>query len=90
MNDKITFISPQKVDYEKELQEFMQINGWDKISGIVENENLIEIFMNRGINRADAERFVTMQAKIAHHLAEENTKKSILKVQGLMISYGTK
>lgn len=90
MNDKITFISPQKVEYEKELQEFMQINGWDKTSGIAENENLIEIFMNRGINRADAEKFVTMQSKIAHRLAKEDTKKSILKVQGLMISYGIK
>ncbi|MDF2472666.1 MAG: hypothetical protein K0R21_448, partial [Anaerocolumna sp.] len=90
MNDKVMFTSPQKADYEKELQEFIQLNGYNKVSGIVENEKLIEFFMNRGINRADAEKFVMMQAKIAHHLAQTDTKKSFLKVQGLMIIYGIK
>ncbi|MBE5967185.1 MAG: helix-turn-helix domain-containing protein [Lachnospiraceae bacterium] len=90
MNDKVMFTSPQRVDYEKELQEFIQLNGYDKVSGIVENEKLIEFFMNRGINRADAEKFVMMQAKIAHHLTQTDTKKSFLKVQGLMITYGIK
>lgn len=90
MNDKAMFISPQKADYENEFQELILINGWDKISGVVENENLIEIFMNRGISRADAEKFVILQSRIAHHLANADAKKSILKVQGLMISYGIK
>lgn len=90
MNDKVMFISPQRADYEKELQEFIQLNGYDRVSGVVENENLIEFFMNRGINRADAEKFVMMQAKTAHHLAKTDTKKSVLKVQGLIISYGIK
>ncbi|BCJ93166.1 class I SAM-dependent methyltransferase [Anaerocolumna cellulosilytica] len=90
MNDKVMFTSAQNSDYQKDLQEFMQINGWDKIRGIIENESLIEFFMNRGIARVDAEKFVMMQAKIAHHLTQTEIKKSILKVQGLMITYGIK
>ncbi len=90
INDKIMFTSPQKAHYKKELQEFVLLNNYDKASGIVENESLIEFFMNRGTNRADAEKFVTMQAKIAHHLAQTDTKKSFLKMQGLMIAYGMK
>lgn len=90
MNDKVIFTYPQKSDYEKELHEFIHLNGYDKVSGIVENEKLIEFFMNRGINRVDAERFVMMRAKIAHHFSRADSKKSFLKVQGLMITYGTK
>jgi transcriptional regulator with XRE-family HTH domain len=90
MNDKVIFSSPKKADYEKELQEFIHVNGYDKVSGIIENESLIEFFMNRGMNRADAEKFVMMRAKIAQHLAQADSKKSFLKVQGLMITYGIK
>ncbi len=78
------------MDYEKELQEFIHINGYDKVNGIVENESLIEFFMNRGMKRADVEKFLAMQAKIAHHLSQTDTIKSFLKVQGLMITYGIK
>ncbi len=90
MNDKVTFSYPQKPDYEKEMQEFIQLNGWDKAGGIAENENLIEFFMNRGIKRVDTERFVMMQAKIANYFTQTNVEKSFLKVQGLMITYGIK
>lgn len=90
MNDKVMFTNPQKADYEKEIHEFIHINGYDKVNGIVENENLIEFFMNRGINRSNAEKFVMMRAKIAHHFAQTDIEKSFLKVQGLMITYGIK
>lgn len=90
MNDKVMFTYPQKVDYEKELQEFIELNGYDRVRGIAENEGLIEFFMNRGINRVDAEKFVMLQAKIAHHFSRTEVEKSFLKVQGLMITYGIK
>lgn len=90
MNDKVMFAYPGKENYERELQEFIQINRWDKATGIAENEGLIEFFMNRGIKRADTEKFLMMQARIANHLARPDTEKSFLKVHGLMISYGTK
>ncbi len=90
MNDKITFTYPGQPDYENDLQEFIQLNGWDKPTGIAENEGLIEFFMNRGIKRTDTEKYLMMQAKIAKHFAEAEKEKVFLKVQGLMITYGTK
>lgn len=90
MNDKVTFTYPDQANYETELQEFIQRNGWDKATGIAENEGLIEFFMNRGIKRTDTEKYLMMQAKIADHFARTDIEKSFLKVQGLMITYGTK
>jgi Predicted transcriptional regulators len=90
MNDKVMFTSSQKEDYEKELQEFVQLNGYDKENSIVDSLDLIEFFMNRGISRAEAEKYVIMQVKIARHFARPDTRKSFLKVQGLMITYGVK
>jgi hypothetical protein len=78
------------MNYEKVLQEFIQINGWDKETGIAENEGLIEFFMNRGIKRVDTERFLMMQARIANYFAGTGGEKAFLKVQGLMITFGTK
>ncbi len=90
MNDKVLFTYPRRADFNKQLQEFIQVNGWDRMSGIAENEGLINRFMNRGISRGDAEKFVLMQAKIANHFAQADTEKAFLKVQGLMIAYGIK
>jgi hypothetical protein len=90
MNDMVMFSYPDQRNYEKELQEFIKINGWDKATGIAVNEGLIEFFMNRGIKRVDTERFLMMQARIANHFAGTGGEKAFLKVQGLMISFGTK
>jgi len=90
MNDKVMFTYPEKQDYEEVLQDFVQIGGWDTIHSQTDNENLIEFFMTRGINRIDAEKFVMMQEKISTHFAQPDTVKSFLKVQGLLIVYGTK
>jgi hypothetical protein len=38
----------------------------------------------------DAEKFIMLQGKIAHHLTQKDIKKAFSKVQGLMITYGTK
>lgn len=90
MNDKVTFVHPKQSGYEDELHKFMEINRWDKEHSIAENEDLIKVFMNRGISRANAEKFVTMQNKIARHFSQEDIENSFLKVQGLMITYGIK
>jgi hypothetical protein len=90
MNDKVTFVTPQKKDYENDLKAFIQLNGYDKVRGIAENEGVIEFFMNRGIKRVDTEKFIMQQAKIAHHFSKADVEKAFLKVQGLLITYGIK
>lgn len=77
-------------DYEEVVQDFIEINGWEKILNIPDCENAIEMFMSRGIDRVEAEAYITMQANIAGYFQNNKIKKSFLKVQGLLITYGKK
>lgn len=74
----------------KQQQVFIEINGFDKSFSISSRENTIELFMSRGIDRAEAEAYIKMQAKIAEYFRDTECKKSFLKVQGLLIAYGRK
>jgi transcriptional regulator with XRE-family HTH domain len=90
MNDKVVFNQPQNQNYKKELQDFIEINGWDRTKSIAESEGLIEFFLNRGIKRVDSEKLIMMQSKIADYFNRTDFEPSYLKVQGLMITYGIK
>ncbi len=46
--------------------------------------------MSRGIDRAEAEAYIKMHSKIAEHFRNVEERKSFLKVQGLLITYGRK
>ena len=58
MDDKVMYVNPSMQDYEKKTQDFIEINGWNKSFSISQQENLIETFMNRGIDRVDAEAYI--------------------------------
>lgn len=90
MDDKVMYVNADMQDYEEKVQDFIEINGWDKSFSISGSENLVEIFMNRGIDRAHAEAYIKMQSKIAEYFRNTENKKSFLKVQGLLITYGRK
>ncbi|MCM0651100.1 helix-turn-helix domain-containing protein [Clostridium swellfunianum] len=90
MNDKVMYVNPDSQDYEEKVQDFIEINGWDKPLNLSERENLIELFMNRGIDRASAESYFNMQSKIIEYFRSIESRKSFLKVQGLLITYGRK
>lgn len=90
MDDKVMYVNPNMQDYEEKVQDFIEINGLDKSFSISSRENTIELFMNRGIDRAEAEAYIKMQAKIAEYFRDTEYKKSFLKVQGLLITYGRK
>jgi transcriptional regulator with XRE-family HTH domain len=90
MNDRVLYVSSSMKDYEEKMQDFIEINGWDKQQSICNEENTIELFMNRGIDRAEAMSYVKMQSKLAEHFRNTVSKKSFLKVYGLLITYGRK
>ena len=46
--------------------------------------------MNRGIDRVEAEAYIKIQSKIAEFFRNTENRKSFLKVQGLLITYGRK
>jgi len=90
MNDKAMYVNPNMKDYDEKVQDFIEINGLDKSFSISNQENTIELFMNRGIARVEAEAYIKMQSKIAEYFRNTESKKSFLKVQGLLITYGRK
>ncbi len=90
MNDRVMYVNPDTQDYEEKVQDFIEINGWDESFSMSSRESTIELFMNRGIDRAEAEAYIKMQSKIAEYFRNTESRKSFLKVQGLLIIYGRK
>lgn len=89
MNDKVWFVNPDVKDYEREVQDFIYIHNLDKSFRIADCENTIEYFMNREVDRSQAEAYVNKQAQIAEYFKKKEYK-SFLKVQGLLVTYGRK
>lgn len=90
MNDRVVYVDSDMQDYEEKVQDFIEINGWDKSFSISNQEDTIELFMNRGIDRAQADAYIKMQSKIAEYFRDTENRKSFLKVYGLLITYGRK
>lgn len=90
MNDKVMYVSPDMEDYEGKVQDFIEINGLDESFSISRQEEKIELFMSRGLNRVEAETYIKKQSKIAEYFRNKENRKSFLKVQGLLITYGRK
>ena len=89
MNDKALFVNSDRKDYENAVQDFIDIHGLDKSFNISNCENTIEYFMNRGVDRAQAEAYIKMRGQIADYFKKQGSK-SFLQVQGLLITYGRK
>jgi len=89
MNDKVWYVNPEMQNYEQEVQDFMDIYGWDKSYNSTNSEQTIEYFMNRGVDRAQAEAYIVRKDRIANNFKRQG-KKSFLHVQGLLITYGRK
>jgi transcriptional regulator with XRE-family HTH domain len=90
MDDRVMYVSPEMEDYEQKVQDFIEINGWDKPLSISSQENTIELLMNRGVERAEAMAYIKMQSKLAEYFGDTGNRKSFLKVHGLLITYGRK
>jgi hypothetical protein len=89
MNDRVLFVNPDTRDYEQVVQDFIDIHGFDKSYSISNNENTIEYFMNRGVDRAQAEDYIRKQAAISEYFKNKEGK-TFLNVLGLLITYGRK
>lgn len=90
MNDRVEFVRPGMENYEWILQDFIKINGWDKYYEVSNHEDMIKLFMNRGLDRTEAEAYIKKQQIITDYFMNRNKNKTFLKVQGLLIAYGRK
>jgi Predicted transcriptional regulators len=89
VNDRVIFVNPDSQNYEQAVQDFIDIHGLDKSFGVSDSEGTIEYFMNRGVDRAQAEAYIKMHAQMADYFKKKESK-SFLKVYGLLITYGRK
>jgi transcriptional regulator with XRE-family HTH domain len=90
MNDRVMYVNPYMQDYDQVVKDFIEIHGLNKSFSISNCEETIEYFMNRGVDRAQAEAYIKRQASIAEYFKKRDVSKSFLKVQGLLITYGRK
>ena len=90
MDDKVIYVSPEMEDYEEKVKDITEIHGWDKLLNMSEQEKIIELFMNRGLDRVEAQAYIKKQAKLTEYFADIESRKAFLKVQGLLITYGRK
>jgi transcriptional regulator with XRE-family HTH domain len=90
MSDKVLYIDPDNTAYEALLSDFIAIHGWDNKPGKADNEASIELFMNRGMTRSEAESYVKKNADISDYLISHTDQVSLLKFLGLVISCGRK
>lgn len=51
MNDKVMYVNPDMKNYHEKVQDFIEINGWNRSFSISNQKNTIELLMNRGIPR---------------------------------------
>ncbi len=87
-HDKVKFANPSNVDeYETLRKAYISEKGWDKNS-MLDDKKAVEVFMNRGLSREEAEHFV----KNSHQMKEKIVKerKAFLKSTGFLITYGRK
>lgn len=91
LNDKVTLINPHSDsdEYNRLLRTFISTNNWNKNLTNEEKENVISLFMNRGLTRAEAEVYVKSNLEISEYLMN-NGDIYILQTMALLISYGTK
>ncbi|BCJ98286.1 helix-turn-helix domain-containing protein [Anaerocolumna chitinilytica] len=89
INDRAFFVNPDRADYEQMVQDFIDIRGLDKSFDIQKRENIIEHFMNRGMDKSQAEDYISMQSQLAEYLKSKKDK-TFLNIQGLLITYGWK
>lgn len=90
MNDRVTYVNPEMEDYDEKFKDFVEINEWDQNAELENREEKIERLMSRGLDRFEVEAYFKKQEEIIQYFKADETKKSFLKVLGLLIAYGRK
>lgn len=88
LNDKANYVSQDAAGYQEVLSDFIKSNGWDKQD--FDYNDIIDYFMNHGMDRKEAEFYCNKQRKIAHFIQADMENISYVHFMGLMISYGIK
>lgn len=90
MNDRVSFVSPQRAGYEENLNSLLTEKKWDKAISSEVEEKVIQRFLNHGMDRKEAENYCRKQRKIQSFIEKNKDDLTYLQCRGLLISYGWK
>ncbi len=92
INDKVNFINPygDKNQYNKLINSLINTNDWNRTLSTDEKENIITLFMNRGLTRSEAEIYVKSESETSNYIIENKGNVFALRTLCLLISFGRK
>lgn len=90
MNDRINYIDSDDSSNNNFLKAFLNMAGLDKPKSVEDQEKIIELFMNRGITRFEAETFLNANESTRLYIENNRDQLEIIHTYGQVISYGWK
>lgn len=90
MNDRVSFVTPDKIDYTESVGNLLAEKQWEKACSAEEEEQIIQRFINHGMDRKEAENYCRKQRKIQAYIEKNKENLTYLQWRGLVISYGWK
>lgn len=90
MNDKATFLYPEKEDYARELEDWRSTHEWLEEPTADALEDAVRYFMNHGMDRKEAEDYYRKKSEIRRFMDRNEGAVALTKVVGIMVSYGWK
>ncbi len=90
MNDKVSFVSPQRAGYEENVSSFLEEKQWKEAISVEEEEGIILGFLNHGMDRKEAESYCRKERMVQSFVSKNKENLTYLQCRGLLISYGWK
>lgn len=88
VQDKVRFVTPNNSEeYEKQREVYISEKDW-KVGDTEGDKRAVEVFVNRGLTREEAEHFVTIQNQMKEKIMDE--RRAFLKSTGFLITFGRK
>ena len=86
MNDKVLYLDPDNPEYLKELDNLRELEQW---TGNASGKRMISNLMKHGMSLLEAKDYYWKQKEIEQYIKVGN-HPLIIKVEGMMITYGRK
>lgn len=86
MNDKVLYLDPDNPEYLKELDNLRELEQW---TGNASEKRMISNLMKHGMSLLEAKDYYWKQKEIEQYIKVGN-HPLIIKVEGMMITYGRK
>ena len=90
MNDRVNYLAPDQESYTENLADFRSIKGWNVRPDYRQQEEIANVFLNRGMERADVDDYFRRQEQCMRYFEDNPETAALCHVWGFMISFGWK